>query len=163
MNTKESCTCVHCVNACKNKPGWFMPEQIPAVLAHFGAANLEDLLGSDKLAIDFFDAPQDGPLMLSPNVVGNEGKAFPFEPRGVCVFLKEGLCSIHAVKPFECAEALHSDAQPVFGVRHAEIAQAWRGRKELEEFRKEIPELTIGGVLDMMTTTIQRLKEGAEP
>lgn len=157
MSGISSCACNACVSACESKPGWFMPEQIPDLLEFFQAKNLDELLGAGMLAIDYFDGPADGPLMLSPNIVGNAGKAFPFNPLGQCVFLKDGLCDIHVIKPFECSEMLHSDDSTTVGVRHAGIAQAWRDRTELEEFRKEIPEFDIFGALDMMVDYLEKM------
>src|SRR6266571_4266112 len=35
------------------------------------------------------------------------GTEFPYDPKGTCVFFKDGMCSIHAVKPFQCREIWH--------------------------------------------------------
>lgn len=159
MNNQASCTCANCVAACSNKPGWFMPEDIPAILAHLGARDLGEALGPGKLAVDFFDAPEDGPLVLSPNIVGSESKGIPFYPRGVCVFLKEGRCSIHAIKPFECRQALHTDSPAAVRARHTAIAAAWRGRQDLEPFRKEIQGVTLGDVFNLLLESLDRIQK----
>jgi Fe-S-cluster containining protein len=160
MSDKTTCTCTHCVNACESKPGWFMPEQIPALLEHFQVKTIKELL--PKIGIDFLDHPADGPLVLAPNIVGNNSHVYPLEPRGVCVFLKEGRCSIHAVKPFECAELLHGDSHMTVGLRHAGIGKAWRGRQELEEFRKDIPEPDAMEMLNFMFSQMDKLSKGIQ-
>jgi hypothetical protein len=131
-----------------------MPEQISAVLAHFGAKEIGEVLGPGKLAVDYFDGPEDGPLILSPNIVDNDGKAFPVDPRGQCVFLQDGRCSIQEVKPFECREFFHTDSHEAVNVRHAEITMAWRGRKELEPYRQEIGDITFGDMLGLLQKSI---------
>lgn len=164
MSDKSGCACQSCVGACESKPGWFMPEQIPDLLEFFQAKDLDELLGAGMLAIDyFFDDGEVGPLILSPNIQGNKNKAFPYDPRGRCVFLKDGLCDIHVMKPFECAEFIHTDSHEAVGVRHAEIVMAWRGRPELEPFRGTVAEVSIGDAigfaLKTLTDTAARLQE----
>jgi Fe-S-cluster containining protein len=163
MSDKSSCTCSSCVNACSYKPGWFMPEQIPDILAFFNVKSLDELLGAGMLAVDYFfdEGGKVGPLILSPNVVGNPNKAFPYDPRGRCVFLKDGLCEIHAAKPFECAQFVHIDSHEAVGVRHAEIVMAWRGRPELEPFRHTIAEVSVGDALDLALKNISQMREEA--
>lgn len=149
IGTKESCVCEGCVNCCKNKPGWFRPDQVPALLEHFGVDSVKDLIGPGKMAIDYHLSESGDPnvFILSPNIVGNEGDFIPFKPYGQCVFLKEDRCSIHATKPFECAESLHDTASA--GVTHADIVSAWRGNPMLQDYHSQYPEPSLDDMLGM--------------
>lgn len=110
------CSCESCVSGCRVKPGWFMPGEIEPLAANMGLSVQE--LFDARLAVD-----QSGEtLALSPAVVGHKpGTEFDAISLGVCVFLKDGRCEIHALgKPHECAEATHFR-----GANHLEIAAAW--------------------------------------
>ena len=63
----------------------------------------------------------------------NPGREYPANPRGQCMFYKNGLCSIHEVKPFECKEYIcGSDIEDVKN-RHKSVAMEWNTEKNQEQ------------------------------
>ena len=82
----SSCTCEICRNACKGRPGWFVPEQVPEIEDFFGK-KINELLGKE-LAIDWGTdiEMKENILLLAPNIVGNESIQYPPVPEGKCVF-----------------------------------------------------------------------------
>ena len=48
---------------------------------------------------------------------------FPESGKGICGFFKDGRCTIHAVKPFECKLNLHSKS--ALDGAHREVADSW--------------------------------------
>lgn len=148
IGTKESCTCLDCQTACQRKPGWFLPGEAEKA-AQLAGVSLKEFF-DDHLSVDYWEADENI-FALSPAVVdGNPGDMFASDPRGQCVFYKDGLCSIHVAKPHECKISLHGEQVN----QHFEVAQAW----DTEESRKQIEEL-LGckpvasgefGILDML-------------
>ena len=130
------CDCEKCQNACKNRPGWFLPEEINSLFAHFKANNISQLLGKDKFAIDWWIDDEENILVLAPNIVGNDSIQYPANPRGQCVFFKGGKCNIHEIKPFECSRYIHTEKD--ISKRHEEVAKEWRQNNILEAFRDDI-------------------------
>jgi hypothetical protein len=95
-------------------------------IATFLNISVEELF-RDYLNVDWWERGDDPIFVLSPGIGGEEpGTEFPFVAKGRCVFLKDGLCSIHAVKPFECGEAWCADG-PVDRSEsaHKKVADAW--------------------------------------
>ena len=120
------CTCQHCQSLCKHKPGWFAPGEAEKV-ADFMGVSLPDFF-RDSLAVDWWQGDPDI-FLLSPAVVGGDsGEEFPADPRGVCVFFKEGRCSIHVVKPRECRLA-HHDREEEGGV-HKDTGLLWKDSQQ---------------------------------
>ena len=111
-----SCTCAHCVSACRIKPGWFMPDEIEPLAANMGLSVQE--LFDTRLCVDRLGET----LVLSPAVVGVEpGAEFPPISLGVCVFFKDERCEIHTLgKPHECAKATHFG-----GANRLLVGEAW--------------------------------------
>ena len=129
-----SCECKKCQNACKFKPGWFEPSQVKAVLKHFKAKTIKDLLGKDKLAIDWW-LGDPAILTLSPNIKGNNSIQFPGNPKGECVFYKKGRCSIYDIRPIECRIYDHREKEKD---THYKTGKKWENRDELKEFYGKI-------------------------
>jgi Fe-S-cluster containining protein len=129
----EACECITCSGACTHKPGWFMPGEVAEAAKFLG---MEPQAFFDKyLAVDFFeggyeDEVPDTVFVLAPALVGEEGGMYPYEPRGTCVFYKDGKCGIHAVKPFECRKYIHSDHRQVAILRHQDVAVAWQSHQD---------------------------------
>lgn len=141
-----SCECQSCRSACSNKPGWFLPEEIEAVKKHFGTDNIRDLLGENKLAIDWWVGDEDDILVLAPNIKHNDDIQYPRNPQGECVFLKDGKCSIYAIRPAECRGFHHDDKKTQHDGLHEKVAKEWEKVDMLEDFEIE----TGGfGMLDM--------------
>jgi Fe-S-cluster containining protein len=118
--TRESCTCHVCRAACSEQPGWFLPGEAEKV-ADYLKLSLQELFDS-RLGVDWRDLYE--PIfVLAPALVDEEpGEEYPGNPKGRCVFFKDGRCEIHEVKPYECREYLHYDE---VRERHEETARAW--------------------------------------
>lgn len=100
------CQCEVCRNACRHKPGWFAPGEAEAA-AKLMNLTLKEFF--DKyLVVDYWIRKHHGKediFVLSPNIVNQSpGDMMGFDPEGQCVFYQDGLCSIHAAKPLECAQ-----------------------------------------------------------
>ena len=100
LNDTIECSCRDCCSACYHKPGWFLPEEIKPAADFLGIT--EEAFFHRYLSVDYFVEGE--PLyVLSPATENSQpGEMFPFNPEGSCIFLKNGKCGIHAVKPFEC-------------------------------------------------------------
>jgi Fe-S-cluster containining protein len=119
------CQCNKCRGACEHKPGWFLPGEAERVADYLGV-DLQELFDT-RLVVDYWvgDGLDGDTYVLSPGIVGREpGAVLPFDPRGACVFYKNGLCEIHPVKPHECRETMA--CQPGNENLHQETAMAWR-------------------------------------
>lgn len=122
--TRESCTCVSCIECCHRVPGWLLPGEAEKIAA-FLKISVEQLF-HESLAIDWWYGDPDT-FVLLPNVVGHApGRELPSSRRGTCVFLKDDRCSIHDVKPYECRSALHGEYSSV----REPIADAWRHEQQ---------------------------------
>jgi len=53
MENRKECDCKHCQNACTNKPGWFLPEDINKVTEFLQISEKE--LFTKYLLIDYFE------------------------------------------------------------------------------------------------------------
>lgn len=138
MNTIE-CDCEVCRNACEVRPGWFLPEQIPAVIEFFGKP-LAELIGRE-LAYDWWNDSPDV-IVIAPNVVRNNDEMYPSNPKRQCSLYVDGKCSIHVVKPHECAAYIHDrgdDVKP----RHHAVKDAWRDVQDTFEFDRPVDDIRI--------------------
>ncbi len=133
----KECKCEKCKDSCSYRPGWFLPEQIESLLKHFKKKTIRELLESKKIVIDWYEGAEDI-LLLAPNIKKNNEIYYPADPRGECVFYICGLCEIHNIKPFECAESIHSSSSEENEKRHDNISEEWEKTTILEEFRNEI-------------------------
>jgi Fe-S-cluster containining protein len=116
-----------------------MPEQVEALVEHLGKT-VEEMLGKE-LAYDYWTAYPNDIFVLAPNIEGNSEITYPGNPNGRCAFFKNGKCSIHEVKPFECRDYIHTNAGSDVSRRHESVAMAWKevqdDIKQLEELREE--------------------------
>ena len=99
MIKQSECKCELCVEACR-KPAHLETGQ-DWWISRFLKISKEELI--DKYLVN-----------LPVAVIGIEGKKFvirglrPKIVNGWCIFFKNGLCSIHKVKPFGCKYANHN-------------------------------------------------------
>jgi len=91
---------------CKNKPGWFKPGEAERV-AEFLGLTLQQLF-DQYLMPDSWELDDGNIMLLSPSIKGKEPGRYLSWPNGECIFLEDGACSIHPVKPYECRQAIHS-------------------------------------------------------
>lgn len=123
LGTRESCSCPDCQAACQHKPGWFKPGEAEKVAAYLNLS-LEELFKT-KLGVDWWEADPMVFLLAPATTTMEPGHEYPGNPRGQCIFYKDGLCEIHAVKPFECARMMHDDGPTHDGQYHREAKDAW--------------------------------------
>jgi Fe-S-cluster containining protein len=122
------CSCDRCQSLCHNKPGWFTPQQIELV-ARKRDITIEDLF-KDYLTIDAVLIAEAGKptgvYVLAPTIVGAEsGSISDPVARGTCVWLRNGKCDIHDVKPAECRVTDHSTSAHDSDVLRASILKQW--------------------------------------
>lgn len=137
----QSCRCKSCVNACKSRPCWPMPEDAKKLVEQgFGYA----------LMLDWWSDEDENPshiiYLLCPAVAGYAKAQSPFIPEGRCVFLDEkDLCMLHdlGLKPYEGRKSMHDDGRG--SDRHKNIARSWDNDDALnlvkawcEEFNVEL-------------------------
>ena len=132
MKPKFSCDCEHCQNACKTKPGWFLPGEAEKAAKLLGMEMQEFF---DKyLGVDWWvDYPEDI-YVLAPQVTrGEAGYMYSGNPSGQCMLYQDGKCLIHDEKPYECAVLDHTQAD--ISKRHQWVAEQW---KEHQEYLAEL-------------------------
>ena len=131
LNDTIECSCRDCTSACYKKPGWFIPEEIKPAADLLGLT--EEEFFKQFLSVDYYGNPDNFLFVLSPATVDNQpGEMFPLIPSGQCVFLKDGACSIHAAKPFECKLYDHRKNESAEAARegHLAVAEAWIPHKD---------------------------------
>ena len=122
----KECACHKCISACEHNPGWFAPGE-PEKAAAYLNQTMEEF--SKNLITDYWGCEKTGKVLYvtAPRKVGVDADRsvasweYPFV-KAPCVFLKNGRCSIHAVKPRECRDAMI--CKKTFGSREA-IAREW--------------------------------------
>lgn len=99
---KTECSCATCKSACQHTPGWFRPGEADKAAALMGMTLPKFF--KRYLAVNWWEAYPENTFVLSPAVTSaRPGREANANPRGTCVFFKNGLCQIHAAKPFDCS------------------------------------------------------------
>jgi len=159
-----NCTCDTCKNACLNRPGFFLPEEIgPAAKSK----NLSIKEFFDKyLVVDYILGGRyykRTVFILAPSIIGsNIGMEASFNPNGRCIFFnKKELCDIHSVnniiiKPRECAFSDHIISEKNYRKERIKIIKAW-DNKEAQDMIKTLlgrepvpPTPTMGDMAQML-------------
>lgn len=154
--TAESGTCAKCQSACTYKPGWFLPGEAEKVAEYLGMSM--ETLFAEWLGVDWWEGSDLPTFVLSPAMTTHpSGTEFPGDPRGACVFYKDGRCSIHPVKPFECRT--YWCGMKDGHTYHRETAQAWGSNQaQIEQLLGRVPvskpfeggDLTLGMLLGVL-------------
>ena len=158
------CACDSCQNFCRQKPGWFVPEQIEP-LAHKLGIPIEDLFRR-YLTIDAALVQDRGQMkaiyVLAPAIGEKSGGISTPSARGTCVWLKEGQCQIHDTKPRECGLVDHATSGTQGDLIRAAILKRWVPHKGLVQqlYGKK---LKAPDALKKLYRKIQREKEAALP
>src|SRR6185503_136477 len=147
----RDCKCTDCRAACEQKPGWFAFGEAELVAKHL-EMSLKDLF-TKYLMVDWWvDEPN--VFLLSPAIKGyTPGSEFPGNPRGQCVSYKNKECSIHAVKPKECREALGCDPATYENGLHASVKDTWNNeaaQAQIRELLNRDPEAEDYSIFDML-------------
>ncbi len=135
----SSCACPDCCDACTNSPGWFMPTEITRLAEYLGLS-LEETFRK-KLAVGVTNMPGNSlrhgimPHKLRDGKKpGSLWSLDELSRPGRCVFYDQGRCSIHPVRPFECARMIHGPDHDSVQLRHT-IVEFWDD-KTLAPFAK---------------------------
>lgn len=134
--TFNECTCERCQDACRRKPGWFLPSEAEN-LAELMGMTLKDLF--DKyLGVDWYVGFPDV-FVLSPAVCSmSTGGMFSGDPQGICVFFNQatGKCAAHSEhKPIECKIYHHDDELRKRTPTHEDVARAWNTKENQQQIR----------------------------
>jgi hypothetical protein len=127
------CSCERCQSLCHTKPGWFTPEQIHVIGRKLNLT-IKDLfrkyLTVDPVLIGGARS-RTGVYVLAPAIVGNgAGSIADPKARGTCVWFADGKCTIHDVKPRECALVDHSTMPGEANLLRAAIVKQWQPHKK---------------------------------
>lgn len=95
---RTTCPCRACAISCEHVPGCLAPPDVPRLAAHLGYADVlafasDNLLASEGARV----VTTDRKVVSLPTLVPATA------PNGHCRFLKDGLCTVHAVSPYGCA------------------------------------------------------------
>ena len=130
------CSCKDCVSACEECPGWMHPGQLEKIALHLNMP-VEQMF-KEYLSVDWWVIPTGNIYMLAPAIERYEGRSYPSYPHGRCIFLKDGLCMVHEVKPVECALAGCGDErtdEERYKFRES-LALAWQEEKWQEMIKR---------------------------
>lgn len=131
--TPAACLCAKCVACCSRVPGWFLPEQVAPVAAFLGLGVEEFTRRYLTVATGGIQEDGDEAIpVLRPRRVEGDPEVFGtvFWDRDTlyhsspCVFLEQGRCRIHAVKPRECRDSYGCRGTATHRLRN-EIEQVW--------------------------------------
>ena len=132
----DYCQCEICVSACKSDPGRLIPEDLPRIAGHL-SISLSELLAGYLVLIPrrwkgqqiCAPAPLKRKGFKADRLIAESGSIVPDyyeKENGRCIFLDDAnLCTIHAVKPYECAAYM--------GCRHTFLGRFYR-RNEVDTF-----------------------------
>lgn len=129
-NSNLICSCDKCVSSCYHKPGWFLPEQIKD-FANYFKIDIKNLLGEYVILEKYKSS-----YVALPKTTNSQSSIFLIGHHGQCSFLKNGKCSIHDVKPFECKNAMHYDTVRDDKERQKQIGEKWlskEGKQVIEQ------------------------------
>jgi Fe-S-cluster containining protein len=141
---KTECSCPECQSFCSERVGWFIPDEVKGLLEYFESHDVDALLNFGNFAIDWWCGDDQNILILAPNIVGNGSIQFPFNPKGECIFYKEGRCAIHPVKPFECSRTDHNMTHEEADEQHKWIAEQWENSDILSFYNDKVDTESYG-------------------
>ena len=129
----DACACERCSSACRRDPGRLIPADMTKIAVFLNLNEKELLAGylvriaaAGKNCRIHFLAPAKLKAGRYLAVPGSTVPDYYAHENGRCVFLSaENLCSIHAVKPFECAAYM--------GCRHTFLGRPYK-EKDVEAF-----------------------------
>ena len=127
------CSCDRCQHFCRNKPGWFTPDQIAPLARKLGLSIAE--LFKKYLTVDAVLMEEAGQMkaiyVLAPAMAERPAGAVsdPTE-KGACTWFKEGKCEIHEVKPRECGLVDHTTTRQEGDLLRASILKSWLPHKK---------------------------------
>ena len=95
MTERTSCDCSQCQAACRHMPGMLAPGDIENIARVLDIPCDGDFIRDHFCASDGAKVMAQGQIISIPTIV-------PRLTETGCVFLKDGMCSVHAVSPYGC-------------------------------------------------------------
>lgn len=128
------CSCERCQDFCRNKPGWFTPDQIRPLAESLGltieALFKRYLTIETVLLADSKNAK--AVYVLAPAIDRrNNGSLAQLTDRGTCIWFKDGNCAIHTTKPLECRLADHTTTRDGSNMLRASILSKWISQRQI--------------------------------
>ena len=131
-----NCSCKTCRKACKTIPGLFSFEQIKKVAhsLHLSSTEFSKYLVFElALVEDPVKETVERFLIAAPRRVDEiPGTIRKPLHTGVCIFFKNGLCSIHDNKPEQCQRVDHTTTVTEHRVIKHSIGSTWRIHGRIE-------------------------------
>jgi Fe-S-cluster containining protein len=133
IQTVRACSCAKCVECCENNTGWMTPAEAAAAIK---AGHAKSLM-RDWLEPDGIIGADERVYLLAPASEGCEGGDAPEASwvsllldnftKGQCVFLTDGLCSIHdsGFKPLQCRVDNTDYNEPSHQASNWSVARLW--------------------------------------
>lgn len=128
---RTSCACSKCKQACQRVPGWFLPGEAEKAAALKGMPLRKFF--KKYLGVQWAKPSKDSQevFLLAPAITTmKRGQEYPADPRGTCIFFKNGLCDIHEAAPFECRIYLHTDTHEEVMARRQIVYEAWQEHQD---------------------------------
>jgi hypothetical protein len=118
------CACSACLRNCYGLPGYLIPADLSRIADYLGEDDIVRFALDNLLASPGALVVAHGEIFAIPTIVPAR------RPDGACCFLKNDLCSIHAVNPFGCAffsaEQTNEQSDAISARGLMEIMKAWR-------------------------------------
>ena len=111
------CSCNSCISMCRHAPCWPTPSEAKKLIQAGYAMDLE--------MDDWIDYDGKTVFVLRPKDVA-DSRGGPFSHH--CIFLKDDLCSIHHLKPFEGRAAIHSGDPGKQPPCRDQVVKEWKKR-----------------------------------
>jgi hypothetical protein len=118
------CACSACLRNCYGLPGYLIPADLWRIADYLGEDDIVRFALDNLLASPGALVVAHGEIFAIPTIVPAR------RPDGACRFLKNDLCSIHAVNPFGCAyfsaEQTKEQSDAISARGLMEIRKSWR-------------------------------------
>jgi hypothetical protein len=118
------CACSACLRNCYGLPGYLVPSDLRRIADYLGEDDIVRFTLDNLLASPGALVVAHGEIFAIPTIVPAR------RLDGACCFLKNDLCSIHAVNPFGCAffsaEQTKEQSDAISARGLMEIMKSWR-------------------------------------
>ena len=118
------CKCDKCKAACTVKPGWYKPNELEGLARYLNMPLTEAF--RKFLGVDWYEAWESPIFLIAPATTSmSPGDMYRANPKGQCIFYKDGKCSIYKARPHECRTYKHTDSRKIVEERHKAVAKSW--------------------------------------
>lgn len=144
------CKCEKCKSGCSHRPGWFLPGEVAKAAALLGMT--EQNFFDTYIGVDWWEAGTPTFVLAPVTTACAPGSEYSTDPRGRCIFFKDGECSIHAAKPNECSFSDHTKTDDECMENRKQIMEAWKDNQgEVERLLGRTPVKPQAGIFDMFS------------